>query len=112
MFHAISLLLGLALVRAVDPAAAAQPWPVVGALAVARLSLAVPISPNGIGIQEGLLTLLFVQLGLPADTAIAAALLNRFGFLLTAAVGAAALVSPGAARPVPAPHPSRPPVRG
>jgi uncharacterized membrane protein YbhN (UPF0104 family) len=112
VFHAISLLLGLALVRAVDPEAASQPGVVLGALAVARLSLAVPISPNGIGIQEGLLTVLFVQLGLPADTALAAALLNRLGFLLTAAVGAAALVSPGAARAVPVQSPSRPPAGG
>src|SRR6185295_3727965 len=111
LFHTVSLVLGLVLVRAVDADATRDPWIVLGALAVARLSLAVPISPNGIGIQEGLLAILFVQLGLPADTAIAAALLNRLGFLLTAAVGAAALVSPGAARPVPQ-HPSRPPARG
>jgi len=112
VFHTISLLLGLALVRAVDPDAAAQPLIVLGALAVARLSLAIPISPNGIGIQEGLLTVLFVQLGLPADTAIAAALLNRVGFLLTAAVGAVALVAPRDSSTVPVQRASRPPAHG
>lgn len=86
-FHAVSLVLGFVLVGAVDPATAARPMEVLGALAIARLSLAVPISPNGIGIQEGLLTLLFVQLGLPPDTAIAAALLNRLALLVTAGIG-------------------------
>jgi uncharacterized membrane protein YbhN (UPF0104 family) len=95
VFHAASLVLGLVLVRAVDPSATEAPWLVLGALAVARLSLAVPISPNGIGVQEGLLAVLFVQLGLPAETAIAAALLNRLGLLLTAAVGAVALIGRG-----------------
>jgi uncharacterized membrane protein YbhN (UPF0104 family) len=108
LFHATSLVLGLVLVRAVDADASADPWIVLGALAVARLSLAIPISPNGIGIQEGLLAILFVQLGLPADAAIAAALLNRLGFLLTATVGALLLVSPSHAGGMPVPRPSRP----
>ena len=92
VFHGASLLLGLVLVAAVDPAAASRPVDVLAALAVARLSLAVPISPNGIGIQEGALTLLFVQLGLSPDTALAAALLNRIALVVTAAIGSLALV--------------------
>ena len=111
LFHGSSLLLGLVLVRAVDPVASAQPWLVLGALAVARLSLAVPLSPNGIGIQEGLLAILFVQLGLPADVAIAAALLNRLGFVATAAVGLLCLIAPASARPV-AVRPGPPAARG
>jgi len=107
LFHGVSLILGLMLVHAVDGEATANPWLVLGALAVARLSLALPISPNGIGIQEGLLAVLFVQLGLPADAAIAAALLNRLGFLLTAAVGALLLVAPRHAGHAPAPTASR-----
>jgi len=112
LFHGASLGLGLLLVRAVDPDATGQPWMILGALAVARLSLAVPISPNGIGVQEGLLAILFVQLGLPADVAIAASLLNRLGFLLTAAVGAVLLVAPSQGRGVPLARPSRPPAGG
>ena len=115
IFHGISLVLGLVLVLSVDGQASARAWPVLGALAVARLSLAVPISPNGLGIQEGLLALLFVQLGLPADAAVAAALLNRLGFLLTAAVGAALLLSPsqtGGAPIARSTRPSRPSVGG
>jgi uncharacterized membrane protein YbhN (UPF0104 family) len=119
VFHGTSLLLGLVLVRAVDPATSAEPWLVLGALAVARLSLAVPLSPNGIGIQEGLLAILFVQLGLPAETALAAALLNRIAFIATALVGLAGLASPARSRaPVfagpsqsPAPATARPSAR-
>jgi len=112
LFHTVSLVLGLVLVRAVDADVTRDPWIVLGALAVARLSLAVPISPNGIGIQEGLLAILFVQLGLPADAAIAAALLNRLGFLLTATVGAVLLIAPSQGRGVPLAGPSRPPAGG
>lgn len=95
-FHAVSLLLGLALVAAVDPAAVgARPVVVLAALAVARVSLALPITPNGIGVQESLLGVLFVQVGLPPETAIAAALLNRLALLLAAAVGAVSLSAAG-----------------
>lgn len=112
VFHGISLVLALVLVLAVDPTTAGQGLLVLGALAVARMSLAVPISPNGIGVQEGLLAVLFVQLGLSAEVAIAAALLNRLGFLLTAGVGAVALAAPGQAQRAPVAHPSRPAARG
>ncbi|MEO8468924.1 MAG: lysylphosphatidylglycerol synthase transmembrane domain-containing protein [Chloroflexota bacterium] len=91
IFHGFSLLMGLALVAAVEPSVVARPMVVLGALAIARLSLTVPISPNGIGIQEGALAILFVQLGLPPDVALAAALLNRLALLLTAGLGAIAL---------------------
>ena len=91
VFHGLSLLMGLALVAAVEPSAVAHPVEVLGALAIARLSLTVPISPNGIGIQEGALAILFVRLGLPPDVALAAALLNRLALLLTAGIGAMAL---------------------
>ncbi len=55
------------------------------------MATTVPISPNGIGIQEGALAILFVQLRLPPDVALAAALLNRLALLLTAGMGATAL---------------------
>jgi uncharacterized membrane protein YbhN (UPF0104 family) len=107
VFHAMSLCLGLLLVRAVDPAASADPLVVLGALAVARVSLAVPISPNGIGVQEGLLAILFVRLGLPAETAIAAALLNRLGFLATAGIGLIGLAWPAPRQRIVVAQPSR-----
>lgn len=92
VFHVTSLMLGLVLVAAVDPIAAGRPIEIFGALAVARLSVALPLSPNGLGIQEGALSLLFVSLGLPPESALAAALLNRLALLLTAAIGSLALL--------------------
>jgi uncharacterized membrane protein YbhN (UPF0104 family) len=93
-FHLTSLVLGFLLVAAVDPAVAGgQPIVVLASLAVARLSLALPITPNGIGVQEGLLGVLFFQLGLAPETAIAAALLNRLALLLAAGLGALSLAS-------------------
>ena len=109
VFHAVSVLLGLALVRAVDSTISAEPAHVLGALAVARLSLAVPLSPNGIGVQEGVLAVLFVQLGLPADLALAAALLNRLGMIATAFVGLASLAWSSRSSAVDEPQHSRPP---
>jgi uncharacterized membrane protein YbhN (UPF0104 family) len=100
VFHVASVLLGYVLVGAVDPALASQqPVVVLAALAVARLSLAIPISPNGIGVQEGLLGVLFLQAGLSPETAIAASLLNRLALLGAAALGAVSL----AASPHPGP---------
>ena len=86
IFHALSIGLAAALVTAVDPGAGIG-LPVLGAIAIARLSLAVPISPNGIGLQEGLLGLLFVQLGMAPEVALAASLLNRLALVATAALG-------------------------
>ena len=100
VFHAASVLLGYVLVGAVDPAVASQqPVVVLAALAVARLSLAIPVSPNGIGVQEGLLGVLFVQVGLPPETAIAGALLNRLALLIAAGLGALSLGAAGKAQP-------------
>ena len=92
LFHGLSLAFGLVLVAAVDRPTLANPAQILAALAVARLSLAVPLSPNGIGLQEGALTILFVQLGLAPDVALAAAFLNRLALVLTAALGSVALL--------------------
>jgi len=93
VFHGVSLALGLLLVAAVDPATAGRPVEVLAALAVARLSLAVPISPNGLGIQEGALGLLFVQLGLEPEVALAALLLNRVALVGAVLLGAVSLLT-------------------
>jgi len=99
-FHGASLFLGFVLVGAVDARVAAeQPVVVFAALAVARFSLALPISPNGIGVQEGLLAVLFLQVGLPAETAVAAALLNRLALVVAASIGAITLSTGNQARP-------------
>jgi uncharacterized membrane protein YbhN (UPF0104 family) len=89
-FHIVAIGLGGLLVASVTRVT--DPLPILGCLAIARLSILLPISPSGLGIQEGALSLLFMQIGLPAETALAAALLNRLALLATAAVGALLLV--------------------
>jgi len=84
-FHAGAIGLSFVLVTAVSPIA--DPAPVLACLAIARLSILVPISPSGLGFQEGALSLLFVRIGLPPETALAAALLNRVALLATVALG-------------------------
>jgi uncharacterized membrane protein YbhN (UPF0104 family) len=97
LFHAASIGLSLILVASLgegrDPAA------VVAALAVARLSILVPISPSGLGVQEGALSLLFMRIGLPAEVALAAALLNRVALVATVALGTVLLASGRGVRP-------------
>ena len=87
-FHAGSIGLSYLLVVAVT---GGQAVPVLACLAISRLSILVPISPSGLGIQEGALTLLFVRIGLPAEVALAAALLNRLAMLLVGMLGTALL---------------------
>jgi uncharacterized membrane protein YbhN (UPF0104 family) len=89
-FHAGSIGLTWLLVLAVDPAASGLP--VLAALAAARLATAVPFLPSGLGVQEGALGLLFVGLGMPAETALAAMLLARLSLLVTTVVGAVLLL--------------------
>jgi uncharacterized membrane protein YbhN (UPF0104 family) len=91
-FHAISIGLTWLLVMAIDPAV--PNVPVLAALTVARLSLAVPITPSGLGIQEGALAFLFAGLGLAPDVALAAMLLARLSLLLTTGVGVTLLLRP------------------
>ncbi|HYK94685.1 MAG TPA: lysylphosphatidylglycerol synthase transmembrane domain-containing protein [Candidatus Dormibacteraeota bacterium] len=86
-FHGMSILAGYALVLAVDPRASGIG--ILAAVALARLSLAVPIAPSGIGVQEGALAALFILLGASPETAIAASLLGRLALLATTAIGLA-----------------------
>jgi uncharacterized protein (TIRG00374 family) len=89
-FHLGSILLTYLLVLAVDPRPISLAT--VSAVAVARLSLAVPISPSGLGVQEGALAVLFVGIGLAPEAALAALLLGRVSLLATTLIGAAALI--------------------
>jgi uncharacterized protein (TIRG00374 family) len=88
-FHLGCVLLTYLLVLAVDPLPFSPAT--VGAVAVARLSLAVPISPSGLGFQEGALSVLFVGIGLPPEVALAALLLARVSLVFTTIIGVAAL---------------------
>lgn len=90
LFHVASLLLAFALVRSVS--GQGEPAQIVAALAVARLSILIPFTPSGLGLQEGALAFLFVGLGLPAEVALAASVLNRVALLLTLVTGGLLLV--------------------
>ena len=90
LFHLVSLLLALALVTSLSPVA--DPMPVLAALSVARLSLLVPVAPSGLGVQEGLLVVLFAGVGLSGEVALAASLLGRVALLATTLLGAGLLV--------------------
>jgi uncharacterized membrane protein YbhN (UPF0104 family) len=100
-FHIVSVLLTWLLVVAVEPSAATLG--VAAAIVVARLSLAVPISPSGLGIQEGALALMLASLGFAPQVALAGLLLGRVALVTTTIVGALALVAghPQLPRPVP-----------
>jgi uncharacterized membrane protein YbhN (UPF0104 family) len=90
-FHAVSVLFTWLLVVAVEPGAATVG--VAAAVVVARLSLAVPISPSGLGIQEGALALMLASLGFAPQVAVAGLLLGRVALVTTTVVGALALVA-------------------
>jgi uncharacterized membrane protein YbhN (UPF0104 family) len=84
-FHAIAIAASYALVIAVDPSASGLG--ILAAVALARLSLAVPIAPSGIGVQEGALAALFILLGASPESAVAASLLGRLALITTTAIG-------------------------
>jgi glycosyltransferase 2 family protein len=84
-FHASSILLAYVLVTSIT--SAGHPAQIIAALAVARLSILIPFSPSGLGFQDGALAMLFVGIGLPADVALAAALLNRIALVMTTLLG-------------------------
>ncbi|MEX0629436.1 MAG: lysylphosphatidylglycerol synthase transmembrane domain-containing protein [Chloroflexota bacterium] len=92
LFHAMGVGLTFLVVLSVDPGAASLA--ALAAVAVARVSLLIPLTPSGLGVQEAALALLFVGIGLPAESAIAASLLARLSLVLTAAIGAAVLLLP------------------
>ena len=70
-----------------------DPGPVLACIAVARLSILIPLSPSGLGFQEAALSVLFTQIGLSPELALATALLNRLALLGTMALGAALILS-------------------
>jgi uncharacterized membrane protein YbhN (UPF0104 family) len=85
VFHATAVFLTWLIVLAVEPGAARPA--ALAAVALARLSLAVPLTPSGLGIQEAALAGLFVGIGLPPESAVAAGLLSRLSLVLTTAIG-------------------------
>jgi uncharacterized membrane protein YbhN (UPF0104 family) len=98
VFHAASIGLGWVLVAAIDPGTASRTGEVLAILAVARLSVVLPISPAGLGVQEAAVGVLFAQVGLDPQVALAAILLNRVALLVVVVLGAAGLLGGRAAQ--------------
>lgn len=90
VFHAAAIGFTGLLVLAVDPTVPIMP--VLAAVAVARLALAVPITPSGLGVQEGILAVLFAALGIASGVALAGMLLARLALVLTTVIGVVALI--------------------
>jgi uncharacterized protein (TIRG00374 family) len=89
-FHAGSIGLTWMLVMAMNPSGSS--WLMLAALAVARLSLAVPLSPSGLGIQEGTLAALLAGMQIAPQAALAAMLFARLSTLLLALLGVVLMV--------------------
>lgn len=90
-FHVIGVALTYLLVLAVEPSAGSAA--ALAAVAVSRVAILVPLTPSGLGVQETVLAVLFVSIGLPAELALAASLLARLSLLLTTILGAAAVAT-------------------
>ena len=89
LFHGASLLLTYVLVLSVS--GHSDVLPTLAALTIARLSTLLPFSVNGLGFQEGALTILLPQVGVASQAALAVSALNRLGLLLTIGFGIAAM---------------------
>jgi glycosyltransferase 2 family protein len=89
-FHLGSIAMVYALVLALGGHGAAGP--ILACIAIARLSILIPLSPSGLGFQEAALSVLFLQIGLSPEMALATALLNRLALVLTVALGTALMV--------------------
>jgi len=97
VFHAASIWLGWVLIAAVDPGTATHTAEVLAILAIARLSVVLPISPAGLGVQEAAVGVLFAQVGLDPGVALAAILLNRVALLVVVLLGTVGWLSGGRA---------------
>jgi hypothetical protein len=92
VFHAASIGLGWVLIVAVDPSMTGRSLDVLAILAIARLSVVLPISPAGLGVQEAAVGILFAEAGLDPQVALAGILLNRVALLIVVVIGAASLL--------------------
>ena len=86
-FHAVAILATWLVLVGTSPMLAAPA--VLAAVAAARLSLAMPIAPSGIGIGEGVLAALVAASGGPVAAAVAGMLVARLALVATTAIGAA-----------------------
>ena len=85
-FHGLAILLTLLLAEAVLPIA--EPWKVIAAVTVIRMSILVPFSVSGLGVQEALAAVSFPAAGLPAEIGVSISLLSRLALLGSMGTGA------------------------
>ncbi len=85
LFHAVAIVLTWLVLVGTDGALATPA--ILATVAVARLSLAVPLSPSAIGVQEGVLAALVGAAGGPVAAAVAGMLLARIGLIGTTVIG-------------------------
>jgi len=99
LFHLVSIALTYLLLSAV--ANGPLPLSAVFAIAVARLAIAFPLTPSGLGVQEGALSVAFAALGLDPAIALAGLLLGRCALLATGALGMTLFMARAADKPRP-----------
>ena len=92
-FHAIAIAATWLILIGTDRALAAPT--VLAAVAASRLSLAIPITPSGIGVGEGVLAALVGGAGRPAGAAVAGMLVARLALIATTVVGAGLIALDG-----------------
>lgn len=97
-FHSVAILLTLGLVASTD--LDISPLSALAAITVMRMSILVPFSVSGLGVQEGAAALIFPAAGMPAETGVAVSLLSRAGLLITIMIGAASLARIGSSATV------------
>lgn len=96
-FHLSGVVLGAFLVRA---AGIPIPFvPSVAGLMLARLSILLPFTVNGLGVTEGALAFFFSHFGATAESGLTVGLLLRLPSLLTGGIGAVLLGKKGGSSP-------------
>jgi uncharacterized protein (TIRG00374 family) len=96
-FYALIVLFQYAVVRALGLRVGLGDVAAVAPLVT--LAAALPVSPNGLGVSEGVFVLLYARVGLSPEEALAAALLRRLILTLTAAAGGVLWLASAGARP-------------
>lgn len=89
IFHALAIGLSCLLVLAV--AHGVDVVPVLASLTVARVAASLPLTPAGLGLQEGALALLLPAAGVSPEAAVAVAALSRVATVVLIGVGALAM---------------------
>lgn len=91
LFHVLSIGLSFMLTLSID--GGGNMAGTLAALTLARLAILLPLSPNGLGFQEGALAALFPTIGRSAEAALTVSLLSRLALVFTMLVGLACMAA-------------------